>query len=109
MSYTLIISEKPSAAKRIAESLSTGELKKLGRKDASYYRITRKGKEIIVVPAVGHLFVLDQKEKSDLDQLLTRSVKAVEMILLEGVEKAMSAFNMAAFCEKKDESANSRI
>jgi len=63
MSYILIISEKPSAAKRIAHALSTGELKKLGRKDAPYYRITRSGKDIIVVPAVGHLFVLDEKEK----------------------------------------------
>jgi DNA topoisomerase-1 len=63
MSYILIISEKPTAAKRIAEALSTGELKKLGKKDASYYKITRKGKDIVVVPAVGHLFVLDEKEK----------------------------------------------
>lgn len=62
MSYTLIISEKPTAAKRIAESLSTGEIKKLGKKDAPYYKITRKGKDIIIVPAVGHLFVLDEKE-----------------------------------------------
>ena len=63
MSYTLIISEKPSAAKRIAEALSTGEVKTLGRKDAPYYRIVRNGKDIIVAPAVGHLFVLDEKEK----------------------------------------------
>lgn len=63
MSYTLIISEKPSSAKRIAQALTTGEIKKLGKKDAPYYRISRKGKEIIVVPAVGHLFILDEKEK----------------------------------------------
>lgn len=62
MSYTLIISEKPTAAKKIAESLSTGEVKKLGKKDAPYYKITRNGKDIIVVPAVGHLFVLDEKD-----------------------------------------------
>jgi DNA topoisomerase-1 len=63
MSYTLIISEKPTAAMKIAEALSTGELEKLGKKDAPYYKISRKGKDIIVVPAVGHLFVLDEKEK----------------------------------------------
>ncbi len=51
----------------------------------------------------------DQKEKADLGHVLSRSVKAVEMILLEGVEKAMNVFNTAALCEKKDEPANSRI
>jgi DNA topoisomerase-1 len=64
MGYTLIVSEKPSAAKRIAQALATGEFKMLGKKDAPYYRITRSGKEIVVVPAVGHLFVLDEKERN---------------------------------------------
>jgi DNA topoisomerase-1 len=61
MGYTLIICEKPNAAMRIAEALSGGKAKKLGR-DAPHYRFTRKGKDIVVVPAVGHLFALSEAE-----------------------------------------------
>ena len=61
MAYTLIVTEKPSAAKRIATSLSDGEVEKKGRRGTPYYKITRGGKEMIVAPAVGHLFVLDEK------------------------------------------------
>ncbi len=61
MSYTLIIAEKPNAAQKIAEALSDGDVGKETEGGASYYRITREGKEIVVVPAVGHLFLLAQK------------------------------------------------
>lgn len=64
MGYTLIITEKPSAANKIANALADGEVKKLERSGASYYRISRNGKEIIVVPAVGHLFRLDEEKKN---------------------------------------------
>jgi DNA topoisomerase-1 len=60
MGYTLIITEKPSAANKIAIALSDGKPKKIEKDKASYYKITRKGKEIVIVPAVGHLFALDQ-------------------------------------------------
>ncbi|HDD72511.1 MAG TPA: DNA topoisomerase I, partial [Candidatus Aenigmarchaeota archaeon] len=66
MGYTLIITEKPSAAKRIASALAEGEVKKLGRNGAFYYRIKRGEKDIIVVPAVGHLFVLKEKNSSSI-------------------------------------------
>ena len=62
MPHTLIIAEKPSAAERIAYALAEGPVEKAG-KASSYFRIRRAGKEIVVVPAVGHLFVLDEKEK----------------------------------------------
>ena len=62
MSYTLIIAEKPSAAERIASALAEGKLEKSG-KSVMYFRLKHGGKDIVVVPAVGHLFVLDEKDK----------------------------------------------
>lgn len=61
MSYILIISEKPSAAKKIAESLAEGGFSEQERGGSVFYRIKRGGKEIVVAPAAGHLFVLAQK------------------------------------------------
>ncbi len=65
MGYTLILAEKPSAALRIAESLAEGKVKEVRRNGASYYEITRKKKDIFVVPAVGHLFLLGDDSGSN--------------------------------------------
>ena len=62
MGYMLLITEKPSAAKRIADALAEGRIEKFGRGGAPYYKIKRHGKEIVVAPAVGHLFMLSQKD-----------------------------------------------
>jgi DNA topoisomerase-1 len=59
--YSLIISEKPSTAKRIAFSLADGQPKTVKKRGAYWFEFKRKGKEYKVVPAVGHLFVLDEK------------------------------------------------
>jgi len=59
--YTLIITEKPQAALKIANAL--GNPRKLSRKGVSYYAIKKDGKKIIVAAAVGHLFTLTSKEK----------------------------------------------
>ena len=64
MSYTLIITEKPNAANRIAHALAEGSVEKHSRYGAEYYKLRRKGKEIVVVPAVGHLFVLNEQSAS---------------------------------------------
>ena len=61
-SYTLIIAEKPSAAQRIAYALAENKVEQKG-KGVFYFRFTRAGKDMVVVPAVGHLFVLDEKDK----------------------------------------------
>jgi DNA topoisomerase-1 len=58
MGYTLIVAEKPNAAGRIASALADGDVHKESRSGAVYYKIKRAGREIVVVPAVGHLFVL---------------------------------------------------
>ncbi|MBW2966165.1 DNA topoisomerase I [Candidatus Woesearchaeota archaeon] len=62
--YELIICEKPAAAKKIAEALADNKPKKeTYMKKIPYYRLTHKGKEIVVTCAVGHLYGLAEKEK----------------------------------------------
>ncbi len=63
MSYVLIIAEKPTAAKKIAESLAEGKLKILRKNDVEYYYFERNGNPHIVAPAVGHLFNLSSISK----------------------------------------------
>jgi DNA topoisomerase-1 len=58
-SYTLIISEKPQAASRIADALAEGNVRQIKRKGAYWLEFVRNDKKYIVVPAVGHLLVLD--------------------------------------------------
>ncbi|HEX68967.1 MAG TPA: DNA topoisomerase I, partial [Candidatus Bathyarchaeota archaeon] len=55
---TLIITEKPEAARRIAEALDLkGKPKKYEDNGVPYYVIERD-KKIVVVPALGHLFTV---------------------------------------------------
>jgi len=58
MSYTLILAEKPDAARRIAEAIADKKPKAMEKRGAKYYEFTVNGKKHISVPAVGHLFVL---------------------------------------------------
>src|SRR3989344_710102 len=60
---TLIITEKPAQAEKIANALSDTKLKVNIDNKVPYYEITHKGKNIVVVCAVGHLFNLAEKEK----------------------------------------------
>jgi DNA topoisomerase I len=59
----LIISEKPAAAKKLAEALADGKALKKNVKGVPYYEITRKGKDIVIGCAVGHLYGLAEKDK----------------------------------------------
>ncbi len=59
----LIISEKPNAAKRIADALSDGKAIKESDNGVPFYKLTYKGQEIIVGCAVGHLYGLKAKGK----------------------------------------------
>ncbi|MFW9845428.1 MAG: DNA topoisomerase I [Candidatus Thorarchaeota archaeon] len=64
LSKVLIISEKPTAARRIAQALDeNGFLNEVKKRGASYYECTRNGDSLIVVYALGHLFELRQTEK----------------------------------------------
>ncbi|MGK0208756.1 MAG: DNA topoisomerase-1 [Patescibacteria group bacterium] len=58
---TLIITEKPSAAAKIAAALSNGKDEKITTKDkVSYYNFQRDGKDYLVGCAVGHLYGIQQ-------------------------------------------------
>lgn len=63
MKYELIITEKPQAAKKIAEALAEGKPIKKANSGVPYYDITRGKKDILVGCAVGHLFSVDEKKK----------------------------------------------
>jgi len=56
--YTLIITEKPDAAKRIAQALdSQGKPKKLKENGVPYF-VAQRDRELVVVPALGHLYTI---------------------------------------------------
>lgn len=53
---TLIVTEKPQAALKIASAL--GDAKKYSENNVPFYELERNGKKIVVASAVGHLFNL---------------------------------------------------
>jgi DNA topoisomerase-1 len=56
--YTLIVTEKPDAAQRIAMALDTkGKPRRMQNHKVPYYVAERNG-EIVVVPALGHLYTV---------------------------------------------------
>jgi DNA topoisomerase I len=61
--YTLIVTEKPDAANRIAMALDVeGNPKKTVSNGVPYYQAYRDG-NIVVVPALGHLYTITSKQK----------------------------------------------
>jgi len=62
--YELIISEKPNAAKRIAEALADSKAIKKAEKGVPYYELTHNKKDLVVACAVGHLYTVAEKKKS---------------------------------------------
>jgi DNA topoisomerase I len=65
MAYELIITEKPQAARKIAEALAdTKPKKKSSREKVPYYELEYDGKKIIIVSAVGHIYGLSQKKNT---------------------------------------------
>lgn len=61
--YTLIITEKPAAANRIATALDErSKPKKTSQNGVPYYEAYRGGC-IVVVPAIGHLYTITSKQK----------------------------------------------
>ncbi|MAF34263.1 DNA topoisomerase I [Candidatus Woesearchaeota archaeon] len=61
--YTLVVSEKPAAAKKIAEALADGKPVKGTINKVAYYKITKDDKDIVVGCSAGHLYGLAQKKK----------------------------------------------
>ncbi len=60
----LIVTEKPSSAKKIAEALADKKAVQKKNKQSSYYELTHDGKEIIITSAVGHLYTLVEDKKN---------------------------------------------
>lgn len=61
--YTLIITEKPDAAARIALALDyAGKPKRLTEKGVPYYE-AKKDQKIVVAPAIGHLYTVAGEAK----------------------------------------------
>lgn len=61
----LIIAEKPKVAEKIAQALAEGPvLREKGKGQASYFIVRRKGVEIAIAPAVGHIYGLAEKNKT---------------------------------------------
>jgi len=59
----LIITEKPQAAAKIASALSGGRERKDSDNGVPFYEFQKKGENVIVACAVGHLFSLSQDVK----------------------------------------------
>jgi len=60
----LIVAEKPKVAEKIAAAIGTGvRQKKVGQ--VSYYEGEHDGTEFVVAPAVGHLYTLVEKKKTN--------------------------------------------
>ena len=64
MSHILIITEKPSQSRKIADALSEKKTKSKKTGQATAIEIERDGKQIFIAPAVGHLFTLEEKTKT---------------------------------------------
>jgi DNA topoisomerase-1 len=61
--YTLIVTEKPDAARRIASALNEkGKVEKKEDNGVPYY-VAKRDKEIVVVPALGHLYTIAEERK----------------------------------------------
>ncbi|MFO7837273.1 MAG: DNA topoisomerase I [Candidatus Thorarchaeota archaeon] len=64
LNTTIIIAEKPQAARRISQALATeGELGEIKKGWPSYFEFEQGGRRIRVVYALGHLYELKQAEK----------------------------------------------
>jgi len=61
---TLVICEKPDAARRLAEALADTEPSTHRKHGLTYFEVTRKDERITICPALGHLYVVDSKDVS---------------------------------------------
>jgi DNA topoisomerase-1 len=61
--YTLIITEKPDAAQRIASALDEEEKPRKMEENGVPYYVAQCDKRIVIVPAVGHLYTVAAENK----------------------------------------------
>lgn len=60
--YTLIIAEKPDAARRIAQALDFKGKPEEHRERGVPYFVAQRDKSLVVVPAIGHLYTVAQSQ-----------------------------------------------
>jgi len=90
MSYELIICEKPSAAKNMANALADGKPILRNDKGVSYYEVTRGKTDIDVVSAIGHLYGLAQKDQK---KKWTYPIFDIEWVPTSEIDKSLSNTN----------------
>ena len=61
----LIIAEKPKVAHTIAKALGGPSVRRKAYNNIGYYEFEIDGKKVVVAPAVGHLFNLAEKKKTN--------------------------------------------
>ncbi|MCW4023662.1 MAG: DNA topoisomerase I [Candidatus Bathyarchaeota archaeon] len=61
--YTLVVAEKPDAARRIAAALDTAGKPKENRENGTPFFSAYRSSNIIVVPALGHLYTVTSTKK----------------------------------------------
>ncbi len=61
MAYELIISEKPSAAKKLAEALADGKPVQKKQASVSWWLLSHNKKDLVIAAAAGHLYGVAEK------------------------------------------------
>jgi DNA topoisomerase-1 len=56
--YTLVITEKPSSAKRLAEALDSRGKPEMLRENGVHYFVAQRNRKLVIVPALGHLYTI---------------------------------------------------
>jgi DNA topoisomerase-1 len=82
MKYTLIITEKPDAARRIASALDPKRKATEMRANGMPYYLAKRDKEIVVVPAIGHLYIVAE-ERSDRNHYPVFSLRWLPRYMVE--------------------------
>lgn len=60
--YTLIVTEKPDAAKRIAYALDLNSKPKHLKKNGVPYFVVQRDRLLVIIPAIGHLYTIVQEK-----------------------------------------------
>ena len=60
--YTLIVTEKPDAAKRIAQALDSKGKPEAHRENCVPYFVAQRDRKLVIVPALGHLYTIVQEK-----------------------------------------------
>jgi len=60
---TLIFTEKPASALKLAQALSEGKFQKKEQQKVPYYELEHQGKKILIGCSVGHIYNLREKNK----------------------------------------------